>query len=66
MSLTPTLASTMDVSPAVDSTSSGGVSVPVAEIGQRIVEGLQVDAIFPNSTYLQDVKAELRKVFKQW
>ncbi len=40
--------------------------VPVAEVGQHIIEGLQVDVIFPDSTYLQDVKAELRKVFKQW
>ena len=40
-------------------------AVPVAEISQRILEGLQVDVVFPDSTYLYNIKAELKKAFKQ-
>lgn len=40
-------------------------SVPLEEISQRLVEGLQVDVIFPRSNYLENIKAELKKVLKQ-
>ena len=38
---------------------------PLEEISQRLMEGLQVDIIFPDSSYLEDTKAELKKVLKQ-
>lgn len=38
---------------------------PLEEISQRLVQGLQVEVIFPHSSYLDNVKAELKKVLKQ-
>ena len=40
-------------------------SLPLDAISQRLVRGLQVDVIFPHSSYLDNVKAELKKVLKQ-
>ena len=51
----------IECSPKVNTTSL----VPLIEISKRLVEGLQVDVIFPHSTYLNNVKAELKKVLKQ-
>ena len=39
--------------------------VPLVEISCRLVEGLQVETIFPQSAYLDNIKAELTKVLKQ-
>lgn len=58
----------MDCSPAVKDSASQNPSdpaVPLVEIGCRLVEGLQVDVIFPHSSYLDNTKAELKKVLKQ-
>ena len=39
--------------------------VPLREISRRLVEGLQTKVIFPESDYLGNVKAELKKLMKQ-
>ena len=40
-------------------------SIPLREISLRLVEGLQTSVIFPESNYLDNVKAELKKLMKQ-
>ena len=40
-------------------------SVPLKEISLRLVDGLQTNVIFPDSNYLENVKAELKKLMKQ-
>ena len=39
--------------------------VPLREISLRLVEGLQTSVIFPECNYLDNVKAELKKLMKQ-
>ena len=46
-------------------TSPKTVHVPLREISLRLVEGLQTSVIFPESSYLDNVKAELKKLMKQ-
>ena len=41
------------------------VGVPLREISLRLVEGLQTPVIFPESSYLNNVKAEFKKLMKQ-
>ena len=48
----------------MDSSPKNG-SVPLREISLRLVEGLQTSAIFPESNYLDNIKAELKKLMKQ-
>lgn len=61
----------MECSPTVGVDKGGGTTVggacqvPLVEISQRLIEGLQVDVIFPHSCYLDNIKAELKKVLKQ-
>ena len=55
----------MEASPAAPEVSAPSLSLPLVEISQRLVEGLQMDVIFPHSSYLENVKAELKKVLKQ-
>ena len=42
-----------------------GAGVPLREISLRLVEGLQTGVIFPEANYLDNVKAELKKLMKQ-
>ena len=46
-------------------TSPKTAHVPLREISLRLVEGLQTSVIFPESSYLDNVKAELKKLMKQ-
>ena len=60
----------MECLPAIEDTSLNppeNLEVPFVEIGSRLVDGLKLDAdgIFPHSSYLNNVKADLKKVLKQ-
>ena len=65
LSCTHTHSNEMECSPLPLPIISLAARIPLREIAQRLADSLHPDELFPESNYLQNVKAELRKLMKQ-